>query len=204
MKKTERRPGYSAKLLHSRAIYEYNSSGRVVNTDHRFYDSNEYKDQKSSTKRTKIDLTANSEGVKQILDHSIRSDSRSKGNQRLNERYERLHYAGVRHSDRSGKRMLAVPNVSDKRNLGMYESAKELKVINHDRPLAINELGSKEAPHRAKGVKRVDTANAVMKPLRQRPSYQEVVSSIKRNGAEGRFRLGMIEVDLSPQPQPSG
>jgi hypothetical protein len=84
MKKTESRPGYSTKLLHSRAIYEYNSSGRVVNTDHRFYDSNEYKDQKSSTKRTKIDLTANSEGVKQILDHSVRSDSRSKGNQRLN------------------------------------------------------------------------------------------------------------------------
>ena len=61
-------PTYSARTLHSRALYEYNSSGRVLDKNHSFYNSQDYKrERKTSQIKTKIDLTLRSDGVKQVL-----------------------------------------------------------------------------------------------------------------------------------------
>lgn len=99
-----------------------------------------------------------------------------KESQRLNQKYLNLHYAGCRHSDRSGKRQIS-PYVTDKRDFGMADPSKEPEKVSFTRPLAITELGRNDSTQRPACKKLFPEAStAVRKPLRQKPSCIEMIA----------------------------
>lgn len=65
MDNSERIPTYSQRTLHSRALADLKLSGRVLDQNHSFYNSQDYQRERTGSQiRTKIDLTMGSEGVK--------------------------------------------------------------------------------------------------------------------------------------------